>query len=27
MAIWGYAASAVTRASDVKPIDYTTADS
>lgn len=26
MAIWGYAASAVTRDSDVKPIDYTTAD-
>jgi hypothetical protein len=27
MAIWGYSASAVLRASDVKPIDYTTADS
>ncbi|HWI43262.1 MAG TPA: HK97 family phage prohead protease [Nocardioides sp.] len=27
MAIWGYAATAVTRDSDVKPIDYTTADS
>jgi phage head maturation protease len=27
MAIWGYAASAVLRASDVKPVDYTTADS
>lgn len=26
MAIWGYAAAAVTRDSDVKPIDYTTAD-
>lgn len=26
MAIWGYAATAVTRDSDVKPIDYTTAD-
>ena len=26
MAIWGYAASAVLRDSDVKPIDYTTAD-
>lgn len=27
IAIWGYSASAVTRESDVKPIDYTTADS
>jgi HK97 family phage prohead protease len=26
LAIWGYSASAVTRDSDVKPIDYTTAD-
>ena len=26
MAIWGYAAGAVLRDSDVKPIDYTTAD-
>jgi len=26
LAIWGYRASAVTRDSDVKPIDYTTAD-
>lgn len=26
MAIWGYAATAVTRDSDVKPIDYSTAD-
>lgn len=26
MAIWGYTAAAVTRDSDVKPIDYTTAD-
>lgn len=26
IAIWGYSASAVTRDSDVKPIDYTTAD-
>ncbi|MFT4010874.1 MAG: HK97 family phage prohead protease [Nocardioidaceae bacterium] len=26
MAIWGYAATAITRDSDVKPIDYTTAD-
>lgn len=26
MAIWGYAAAAVTRDSDVKPVDYTTAD-
>ncbi len=27
MAIWGYAAGAILRDSDVKPIDYTTADS
>jgi len=26
MAIWGYGAAAVTRDSDVKPVDYTTAD-
>lgn len=26
MGVWGYAATAVTRDSDVKPIDYTTAD-
>lgn len=26
MAIWGYSATAITRESDVKPIDYTTAD-
>lgn len=26
MAIWGYAATAITRDSDVKPIDYTTSD-
>ncbi|GAA4698300.1 HK97 family phage prohead protease [Nocardioides nanhaiensis] len=26
MAIWGYCATAVTRDSDVKPVDYTTAD-
>jgi hypothetical protein len=27
MAVWGYSAAAVTRDSDVQPIDYTTADS
>lgn len=26
LAIWGYSASAITRDSDVKPVDYTTAD-